>query len=636
MLIAGRSLLGSTATFVSSLLLAAACSADGLFDDLPGGDDDGDADGDGDGAGGDGSDGGPSAEVTVCASGGADHATIGEAIEAAPAGALLSVCAGTYRERLAILDKALTIRAEDGPAATIIDAGGKGVAVTVQGVGGAGVRLEGFTIRGGDHGSAGGGVRCEVSTLSLVGDVVRDNRARGGGGLYASACSVEVADSRFEGNQGADRGGGALLVNSSGEVSGSLFEQNGAVHGAGVQVVGGTVALRGNQMRSNAAGLRGGGIYLDSDALVEGNLIADNTAGWTGGGVHVVEHAPVLRGTQVRGNVSENDGGGIYLHQSRATIIDCDILENESGDDGGGLRLFESSATVEGNRISRNVADGGGGIRVSHVASLFVDNVITDNQANLGGGMDMDNDSSVVRGGLIEGNSAALGGGISAALFPWSGAAFEGVRVSRNTAGDGGGLYLENNFQPIAITGLEVVGNTASRGGGLFVRATNLTIRNTIIARNQGEGDGGGLYLGAPEPWNSPTGCPCPPTEPTVDIDFAVFHQNEAAMGGAIWTDTSGLSVGSSILSGHTSPGVVAVGPGPAWRYNDTTPASFAGMVDPTGSDGNISSDPRFVDFDSFRLRGDSPCVNAGDPAAEDPNGTRADMGRYGGPEGTP
>jgi hypothetical protein len=59
-------------------------------------------------------------------------------------------------------------------------------------------------------------------------------------------------------------------------------------------------------------------------------------------------------------------------------------------------------------------------------------------------------------------------------------------------------------------------------------------------------------------------------------------------------------------------------------------------MVDPTGSAGNISSDPQFVDLESFRLRADSPCVNAGDPAVEDPNGTRADMGRYGGPEGTP
>ena len=631
--LAGRSLPGSTVTIVSSLLLAAACSSDALFEDLPGGDDDADGDDDG-GAGGGGSDGGPTAELTVCASGEADHATIGEAIAAAPAGALVTVCPGTYPERLAIVEKPLTIRGKDGPAATIIDAGGKGVAVTVQGVDGDGVRIEGFTIRGGDHGSSGGGVRCEVSTLSLTGDIVRDNRARGGGGLYASACSLEIAATRFENNDGADRGGGALLVNSSGEVSGSSFEGNSSVNGAGVQVVGGSVVLRGNQMKSNTAELRGGGLYHDSDGLVEDNVIADNTAGWTGGGVHVVEHAPILRGNQVRGNVSANDGGGIYLHKSRATIVDCDVLENESGDDGGGIRLFESSATVESNRISRNVTgDSGGGIRVSHVASLFVDNVISDNQAITGGGMDMDNDSSVVRGGLIENNSADRGGGISASLFPWSGATFEGVRVSRNTANDGGGLYLENNFQPIALSGLEVVGNTASRGGGLFVRATNLTIRNTIIAGNQGEGDGGGLYLGAPEPWDSPTGCPCPPTNPTVDIGFVVFHQNQAAMGGAVWTDTSGLSVGNSILSGHTSPGVVALGPGPTWSYTDTTPATFAGMTDPTGSSGNISSDPRFVDTESFRLRADSPCVNAGDPALEDPNGTRADMGRYGGPE---
>src|SRR5688572_14549685 len=95
MLVKGRRFGISTA--FSILLMASACSIDDVID--------GGSDGDGDGEG-DGSDGGPddpgdvepTAEISVCASGEADHATIGDAIDAAPAGALITVCAGTYRE----------------------------------------------------------------------------------------------------------------------------------------------------------------------------------------------------------------------------------------------------------------------------------------------------------------------------------------------------------------------------------------------------------------------------------------------------------------------------------------------------------------------------------------------------------
>jgi hypothetical protein len=40
--------------------------------------------------------------------------------------------------------------------------------------------------------------------------------------------------------------------------------------------------------------------------------------------------------------------------------------------------------------------------------------------------------------------------------------------------------------------------------------------------------------------------------------------------------------------------------------------ANFQGCTDPTGQNGNISADPRFVnwneDVEDFHLRGDSPC----------------------------
>jgi hypothetical protein len=62
-------------------------------------------------------------------------------------------------------------------------------------------------------------------------------------------------------------------------------------------------------------------------------------------------------------------------------------------------------------------------------------------------------------------------------------------------------------------------------------------------------------------------------------------------------------------------------------------PRSFNDMADPTGSNGNIAANPLFVDpaGDNFRLGAGSPARDAADPSLLDADGTRADMGRFGG-----
>jgi hypothetical protein len=46
----------------------------------------------------------------------------------------------------------------------------------------------------------------------------------------------------------------------------------------------------------------------------------------------------------------------------------------------------------------------------------------------------------------------------------------------------------------------------------------------------------------------------------------------------------------------------------------------------------DLSLDPMFQDTVDFRLQPGSPCINAGDPLLLDPDGTRSDMGAWGGP----
>ena len=76
----------------------------------------------------------------------------------------------------------------------------------------------------------------------------------------------------------------------------------------------------------------------------------------------------------------------------------------------------------------------------------------------------------------------------------------------------------------------------------------------------------------------------------------------------------------------------------PTWLYNDTYPATFVGMSTPTGRDGNIASNPAFLApaTGDFHLGADSACADKGDPGITDADGTRADMGAYGGPTPMP
>ena len=176
----------------------------------------------------------------VCATAPGAFATIGAAIAAAPSGSMIEVCAGTYSEVLVVQGKLLDIRGE-AAASTILDAAAGGTALTVRS---GGVSVARFTIRGGASSAAGGGRRCEGSSLGVRDTLVTKNPAASGGGLYATGCAVTIAGVQIAENTAEDYGGGALLVNSTGEISGSTIRDNQGEWGGGLTLRDGTVTVR--------------------------------------------------------------------------------------------------------------------------------------------------------------------------------------------------------------------------------------------------------------------------------------------------------------------------------------------------------------------------------------------------------
>ena len=65
------------------------------------------------------------------------------------------------------------------------------------------------------------------------------------------------------------------------------------------------------------------------------------------------------------------------------------------------------------------------------------------------------------------------------------------------------------------------------------------------------------------------------------------------------------------------------------WENKD---GAFSGMPDLTDVDGNIAVDPMFEDENKFVPAPGSPLIDAGNPELTDPDGTRSDIGIFGGP----
>ncbi|MGC9514648.1 tetratricopeptide repeat protein [Methanocrinis sp.] len=102
---------------------------------------------------------------------GCDHVSIQAAIEAASPGDVVEVGGGTYRENL-VVDMPIVLRgAGDGTEKPIVDAGGRGSAVTLVADG---VRLEGFVLENGGFGWAGIDVRSGENLIR--GNLVTENR----------------------------------------------------------------------------------------------------------------------------------------------------------------------------------------------------------------------------------------------------------------------------------------------------------------------------------------------------------------------------------------------------------------------------------------------------------------------------
>lgn len=194
------------------------------------------------------------------------------------------------------------------------------------------------------------------------------------------------------------------------------------------------------------------------------------------------------------------------------------------------------------------------------------DFTIRNGVAPLGGGVLVDQGQPVITRNILRGNTAA---------------------IVDSYGGFGGAIEVYRSRAQ--VTNNQVLGNRAeSEGGGIDVyRSPLATISNNTIAGNiagpegGGTGSGGGLTL-------TSTGL--------LSVTNNAITSNEAyTTGGGIHVTTSS----PSILNHDT------------WN---NVPNNYSGIADPTGSAGNLSVDPQYVDplNGDYHILNGSPLVDAG------------------------
>ncbi|MBN1673347.1 MAG: hypothetical protein JXR37_20040 [Kiritimatiellae bacterium] len=254
------------------------------------------------------------------------------------------------------------------------------------------------------------------------------------------------------------------------------------------------------------------------------------------------------------------------------------------------LYLDHADAVVDGFTIMRGTAFSGPGVYLN------------------GGG--------TVTNCTIRDNDAS---GNGAGVYCAGGGTVVDCTLNNNEGDEGGGVYCDGGGTILNC----VIRNNVSAGswGGAGVYcAYGGMIRNCVLSGNQAWNDGGGVYC-----------------DGGGTIENCTIIDNEAGAGGGVCCRWGGTVRNSVIYSNSGDPDSEnwdSSGDGISFVYSCTVPL--------VGGDGNVTNNPQFVNElgGNYRLRPDSPCVDAGanlawmfgaadlDGNARIFNGT-ADMGAY-------
>ncbi len=181
-----------------------------------------------------------------------------------------------------------------------------------------------------------------------------------------------------------------------------------------------------------------------------------------------------------------------------------------------------------------------------------------------------------------------------------------------NTSQGGGGVYFDSG--KLYVLGCRFTSNFGGTGAALVTANAAVSVTNCVFQSNAAARGGGIAVLL----------CSGTVTNCTFNGNIGAFQ------GGAMYSNTSTVSVTNSILWADSSP----IGP----ELDGTATVTYSCVQGGLSGTGNISTDPHFVSASDLRLQTASPCIDVGTsvgaPAVDisgtaRPKGAGFDLGAY-------
>lgn len=327
-----------------------------------------------------------------------EFASIEQAIDAAPDGAVIQVAAGTYQPQTTLntLGKALTIRGDvpdkNGNPTTIID-GADSIQVFRFASGeDATTTLEHLRIQNGSA-QSGGGIHCGVgSTPTITRCVFLENSATSGGGVYCSDSDPVFSHCRILNNSAMLGGGGGMKLDQSNpSVLYCEFNDNSSEEaGGGIYNLSSSPTITNSTFQGNfsASTYRGGGAICNrysSNPTIGGSSFHNNVSAGKGGAifnsVNNISGPIMLSNCLFSGNMAE-DGGAIANDETSTMFYDCTFLENSATEQGGAIYnegTLSNSGIFDCEFRNNTALEGGGGIRHRYGSMALFDTTLCGN-----------------------------------------------------------------------------------------------------------------------------------------------------------------------------------------------------------------------------------------------------------------
>jgi len=516
-----------------------------------------------------------------------------------------------------------------------------------------------------------------------------------GPAVFAGAgAGVDLVDALFDGNAL----GALIVVGGSATLQGCTFRDNGDParweRGVDLWVSAGDVTVLDGTFSSDAAtGESLGAVYLEGASA---SFTTTSFEGYRGGRGAVLYAVPgddggalVLDRVTVIGAHASEGGGVAWLDHVETTVAGSVFTGLSSDGDAAGFQVSGGSIALVGVGASDlRTAGEGGFLRATDGADVRVDGAeITGTThwvaADAGGAFSLHDSSLTWVNGWARDLWVTEEGAVVAA--EGSTVHLEGVSLRNGLAGEeGGAVFVEGGS--VVLDRVEATGSAATRGGVLWAEhALSVEVLESRFEGNVGLLDAGvmGLRGSAEGRVTGSRFCANDSglggaalslsglTAGVLDVQNNVFQDNVAGVGGTLFAmggdEAPGgeLSVVNNTFVGNFAPaGAVAVSDIPLSLWNNILMGSEVGVaragtasmqggynlwndndLDATGAalpgNGAVLADPAFHryvpgDCDSVLwLAAGSPARDAGDPGRLDPDGSRSDIGAYGGPLST-